>query len=342
MSDLPMLFADVARWYAVTTVAVGIRTGLLDALLAGAGTADDLAAVARVDADEAARWADAIVAGGYATRDGERYAAAEDALGLIRGGAPLDVRAVVELLVPLGGLLPRVVTAVRDGDGIRSDEFQAALGMTAERVNVPMYEALLLSEWVAGHPDVEAALRRGIEVAEVGPGGGTALRILGAAFPASRFVGIDLDVEAVAEANAAAAAQGLENVRFDVLDAVELPSGAFDLVCMFDAFHHVTDPDAVLDGMRAAIRPRGSLLLAESALAGDAAADSADPTAVIVYGSDLLYCYQESKTAARPGTGATWAGRGLSAMLGAHGFVEVGRVESQAGYVIVRAVPDPG
>ena len=68
-------------------------------------------------------------------------------------------------------------------------------------------------------------------------------------------------------------------------------------------------------------------------------ADAADPTAVIVYGSDLIYCYQESKVTGQSGLGATWPGRGLSAMLERHGFAEVGRIESQAGYVVIRAVP---
>jgi hypothetical protein len=94
----------------------------------------------------------------------------------------LDVRAIVELLVPLGALLPRVATAIRDGGGIRSEEFQTALGMTAERVNEPMYERLLLSEWIAGHPELQAALEQGVDVAEVGPGGGTALRVLARRF----------------------------------------------------------------------------------------------------------------------------------------------------------------
>ena len=54
----------------------------------------------------------------------------------------LDVRAIVELLLPLSALLPRVETAIRDGGGIGSAEFQAALGMTAEQVDAPMYEQL--------------------------------------------------------------------------------------------------------------------------------------------------------------------------------------------------------
>ena len=74
----------------------------------------------------------------------------------------------------------------------------------------------------------------------------------------------------------------------------------------------MTDPAAVLDGMRAALRDGGSLLIAEAALSGDPTADAADPTAVIVYGSDLVYCFQESKLPGRAGLGSTWPGRGLA------------------------------
>ena len=339
MSDLPLLFSDVARWYAASTVALGIRTGLTDALLAGGGSSVELAAAAGVDGDNAARWADAMVAGGYATVADGRYAPIEDTLGILRGGGIFDVHAIVELLVPLGSLLPRVQTAIRDGGGIRSAEFQDALGMTAERVNVPMYDRLLLSEWIVGHPDLQAALERGVDAAEVGPGGGTALRILARKFPASRFVGFDIDTATVTEANKDATADGLANLRFEAIDASALPAEAFDLVCIFDAFHHMTDPDAVLEGIRVSLRPGGSLLLAEAAVSGDAAADAADPTAVLVYGSDLIYCFQESKVAGRPGLGATWPGRGLGALLARHGFAEAGRLESQAGYLVIRAVP---
>ncbi|MEO5941491.1 MAG: class I SAM-dependent methyltransferase [Candidatus Limnocylindrales bacterium] len=342
MSELPRLFDDVARWYAVTTVALGVRTGLIDALLGGGGTCDELATAAGVDRDNAARWADAMVAGGYATADNGQYVANEETLGLLRGGAALDVRAIVELLVPLGSLLPRVATAIRDGAGIKPEEFQAAFGMTAERVNEPMYRAFLLDEWIGGHPELRLALEGGIDVAEVGPGGGTALRILAGAFPRSRFVGFDIDAATVSDATAAAAAEGLVNLRFEVLDGGAMQGAAFDLVCMFDAFHHLTDPDAVLVGMRRALRPGGSLLLAETSLSGDPSVDAADPTAVIVYGSDLLYCYQESKVAGDPGMGSTWPGRGLTDLLGRHGFSEVGRVASQAGYAVIRAMPTAG
>ena len=58
LSDLPLLFQDVARWYAASTIALGIRSGLVDALLAGGGTAAELAGTAGVDGDNAGRWAE--------------------------------------------------------------------------------------------------------------------------------------------------------------------------------------------------------------------------------------------------------------------------------------------
>ena len=210
--------------------------------------------------------------------------------------------------------------------------------MTAERVNVPMYEQLLLTEWLAGHPELVAALSGGIDVAEVGTRRRDRAPDPRRRVPGSRFTGFDIDAPTVDEANEAAAAAGLGNLRFEVVDGGSLPVGGFDLVCVFDALHHMTEPGAVLDGIRAALRPGGSLLIAEAALTGDAAADAADPTAAIVYGSDLIYCFQESKTPGRPGLGATWPGRGLDELAAEHGFREAGSVESQAGYVVIRLV----
>ena len=280
-----------------------------------------------------------MVAAGYARADGERYRADENALGPLRGGFPFDLRAVVELLAPLGGMLPRVEEAIRDGAGITSAEFQAALGSLPERVNGPMYEAFLLDGWIAGHPELQAGLRSGIDVAEIGPGGGEALRLLAATFPASRLVGYDIDPQQVARASAAAADARLSNLRFEALDAALLPAASFDLVCVFDAFHHLGQPAAVLGTARAALRDGGSLLIAESSLSGDPTTDAADPFAIIVYGSNLLYCFQESLPDGGAGLGATWAGRHLAAFLAENGFSVAGTHISDAGYVVTRAVP---
>jgi hypothetical protein len=141
MSGLPRVVDDVRGWYAATTLALGERTGLLEALLAGGGTAADLATRAGVDRRNAAAWADAMVAAGYAGRDGERYVPDEAAVGPLRGGVPFDMRAVVGFLAASGTMLARIEAAIRDGAGIPAAELQAALGELPSRINAPMYDA---------------------------------------------------------------------------------------------------------------------------------------------------------------------------------------------------------
>ncbi len=108
---------------------------------------------------------------------------------------------------------------------------------------------------------------------------------------------------------------------------------------VFDAFHHFTHPSAILGSIRGALRSGGALLIAEEALSGDVSVDAADPSAIIAYGSDLLYCFQESKADGGAGLGTTWAGDHLVAFLLEHGFSVVGTHASPVGYLVTRAVP---
>ena len=330
---------DVRGWYAATTLALGERTGLLEALLSGGGTAAGLAARARVDRRIATAWADAMVAAGYAHSADGSYTPDEDAVGPLRGGFPFDLRAVVEFLAAAGSMFPRVETAFRDGAGIGSTEFQVALGDLPTRISTPMYRMFLVDDWIGSHPAVMAAMRAGVDVAEIGPGDGVALRHLGSAFPTSRFVGYDLDALQVERGNVAAQRDGLVNVRLAVADG-PLPQGAFDVVCIFDAFHHFTRPGDVLDDVRSALRDGGCLLLAEPALTGDPNVDAAaDPTAIITYGGDLVYCLQEGLSDGGAGLGATFGGPALRRLLADHGFAVEATHVSPVGYEVLRAVP---
>jgi len=339
MSELPRVLDDVRGWYAATTLALGERTGLLGALLADGGTAARLADRARVDRRIATAWADAMVAAGYAHSEDGRYVPDEEAVGPLRGGFPFDMRAVVEILVAVGSTFPRVETAFRDGAGIGSVEIQAAFGDLPTRISAPMYGMLLVDEWIADHPAVEATLRAGADVAEIGPGEGVSLRHLATEFPASRFVGYDLDQQQVERGNAAAQQVGLTNVRLEVADG-RLPAASFDVVCIFDAFHHFTRPGDVLDDVRSALRDGGCLLLAEPALSGDPNVDAvADPTAIITYGADLVYCLQEGLADGGAGLGATYGGPALRRLLADHGFAVEATHISPVGYEVMRVVP---
>ena len=65
--------------------------------------------------------------------------------------------------------------------------------------------------------------------------------------PDLRFVGIDHSTEAIARARKNAERAGLVNTRFEAGDAeAYTPPGEVGLVAMFDAFHHVGDPAALV------------------------------------------------------------------------------------------------
>ncbi len=109
-----------------------------------------------------------------------------------------------------------------------------------------------------------------------------------------------------------------------------LPESAYDLVCMFDAFHHVPDPEALLDAMRRALRPGGAILVAEPLSSGDPTTDADDPPAVLTYADG------------GHGFGAVEARGGLEALLPEHGFGAPTVHESDAGYAVIRALAVPG
>jgi 2-polyprenyl-3-methyl-5-hydroxy-6-metoxy-1,4-benzoquinol methylase len=87
-------------------------------------------------------------------------------------------------------------------------------------------------------PGLLKRLAGGISVADIGCGSGHVANLMGQAFPRSTFVGYDMSNTGIARAAAEADSMRLTNVRFDLLDLVELPEEPkFDLITAFDVIH---------------------------------------------------------------------------------------------------------
>ncbi|MDQ3674530.1 MAG: class I SAM-dependent methyltransferase [Gemmatimonadota bacterium] len=103
---------------------------------------------------------------------------------------------------------------------------------------------------------IEAQLRPGYRVIEVGCGTGYVLRLLGSLFARGTVVGVDALLEGLQRARARTPAPVV------AADARRLPFAVpFHIVGMFDVLEHIPDDESTLNTLRALLCPGGALVL---------------------------------------------------------------------------------
>jgi len=102
------------------------------------------------------------------------------------------------------------------------------------------------------------------KVLDVGCGIGGSSRILAKTFPGAEVVGITLSPEQADRATALAKEAGLENVRFKVMNALEMtfPADTFDMVWACESGEHMPDKKKYVEEMVRVLAPAGKLVVA--------------------------------------------------------------------------------
>ena len=326
----PTLVRDLFGWYSLTLLALGERTGLLDALIEGPGTAEEVATRAGVDTRNTFEWLRGVVAAGHATHvDGVFEVDATTAM-ILGPSFPADFRAVMRFTQAVPTVMGDVALAVRSGTGVPPTAY-GDVSAAASAVNTPMYRAALVQEWIAGVPCLADRLTAGARVADVAAGNGEAAALVAEAFPASTVVGYDVAPSVSAELPA--------NVELRRADARELPDdGPFDLVYVLDSLHHLGDPLPVLAGIHRNLAPDGVVMLVESNMSGSLDDDVADPFAVVSYACGVLYCLQEGLSAGGVHSNADGTGW-ITDALAETGFSDITITASDTGYAVITATP---
>lgn len=330
MSDeTPPFFEHLPGLFAVTLLQIGRRTGLLDAVLADGGTAEEVGDRAGADHRNTAEWLRGMTVAGYLAHSDGHFRATDMTRMTFGPQFPVSAYAILDGLWGAPQVYDDVVAAVRSGAGIAGERLTPYAPFVG--VNSPMYEMSLVADWIASVPGLSDTLKRGGRVAEIAPGNGAAAAVLGRAFPSSTVVGYDLSPQAMPDLPA--------NVSIQRADARNLPDeGPFDLVYCLDSLHHIGDPASVLEGVRRALAPGGVVLVAENDLTGDLDQDAGNASALIALTSSLIYCLQE----ALAGGGAVHScaeGPGwVVAAMEQAGFTGVTVHHSATGYAIVHAV----
>lgn len=292
------LIGDVAGAVAMHFCAIGDRLGLFKDL-ASDGPADAGAFAARTGINEryAREWLEGMAAAGYLEFDpaSARFALpAEHARPLADDSSPLFQGALWSLLIYSMAPFEQLIDAFKSGGGVPQSAFDPQLYDAMQRSSGLRYRNFLLDTWLPDMPDVVAMLERGVDVADVGCGRGTALTMMAEAYPNSRFWGFDAFAPQVEGANEKARERGIEaRTTFEVLDASdELPQD-FDLIFTFDVIHDMAKPRAALANIRRHLRPGGIYTLQEIS-AADERHENRGPEATLKYGMSLTYCMTTS------------------------------------------------
>jgi SAM-dependent methyltransferase len=189
---------------------------------------------------------------------------------------------------------PAITEAFRTGAGVGWHEHNDDVYHGCERFFRPGYNANLLSGWIPALEGVDAKLRAGGRVADVGCGHGASSLLIAEAYPATAVTGFDYHPGSIATARERARAAGLDGrVSFEVASAKEFSGTGYDLVACFDCLHDMGDPVGAARHVREAIAPDGTWMIVEP-FAGDRVEDNLNPIGRVYYGASTLLCTPSS------------------------------------------------
>ncbi|MGY1643483.1 class I SAM-dependent methyltransferase [Geodermatophilus sp. SYSU D00703] len=302
------------------------RTGLLAALAAGPGTSEEVAARGGLAERYVRECLGALVTAGIVEYDpaGRRYTLPAEHAVCLTGGGSTDLSPFSRVVTLLAPHVPGVERAFRTGGGVPYEEFRPEFTDVMDGLSRGLLDGQLLEGILPLTGELPDRLRAGARVADVGCGTGHAVNLMARAFPRSSFTGYDLAEDAIARARAEAAAMGLANASFEVLDVLRLPTEPpFDAVFAFDSIHDQADPVGVLARVRAALRPGGWFVMLDIRAATALEDNVGNPLAPMLYAVSTLHCTTVSLAAGGVGLGTVWGEQLALRMLADAGFVDV-------------------
>jgi SAM-dependent methyltransferase len=298
MDKLMAFQGQVFGGFCATMTAFGAYLGdrlNLFASLARSGPleAAELSEKLKLDFALVQQWLQLMTAAGYLDFDPETETYAldpEHAAVIGKETGPMSVAGGFQQLGAFAAQLPALVEAFRAGGGLRQESYSEDLWAGMERLSAMWFDHEMVEAWVPSVAGLEAKLKKGARVADIGSGSGRALIRLAQAFPKSRFVGYDSFPAAVDRARRNAELAGVvDNVNFLVHDTEAGLPETFDLVTAFDSLHDMSDLAAAISGVGSALNPDGVFLIFEFADPSERAAGEHLPTDVMLHGVNLFY-----------------------------------------------------
>jgi len=291
---------DLGAAASAVLLIIGDKVGLYRELAKGeALTSGELASRTGTDERYVREWLANQAAGGYVDYDPATQTFTlppERAFMLADESSPLYIHGAFQIVEAMMAAEPKISERFRSGKGFGWHEHEPMLFEGTERFFRPGYNAHLVGEWIPALDGVEAKLRTGAKVADVGCGLGASTIIMAQAYPNSSFHGFDYHAGSIELARKRAQASGVsDRVTFEVATAKDFPGRDYDLVTFFDCLHDMGDPVGAAKHVRDALAPNGSWMLVEP-YAGDRLEDNLNPVGRIFYAASTLLCTPASKS----------------------------------------------
>lgn len=289
--------ADQSAGDAAVLAYIADRLGLWGSLaVAGPVTAAELAERTGLDERYLTEWLAAMAAARYLEYDAvtDSYSLpAEHALVLADDNSPFAMAGGFEFQAGCWADVDRIADLFVGGGGTAWGDRDERMANGVARFFRPLYSSFLIDEWLPALDGIVHKLESGAHVLDVGCGRGIATSLIARSFPKTSVLGIDLDESSVAVARQSPDAAGLPNLRFETVDAGGDLGGGWDLICMFDAFHHVGTPVNLAEKMHQALASDGTLMLVEP-LARDSVADNLEAAGPLYYAPSTIVCVPDA------------------------------------------------
>ncbi|MGZ3707756.1 MAG: class I SAM-dependent methyltransferase [Bdellovibrionota bacterium] len=318
------LVGDLGSAMSATMVLIGDKLGLYRAMAeAGPVDAAQLAKLTGTQERYVREWLGSQAAGGYVSYDTttKKFTLPpEQAMALADPGSPVFFPGAFQLVAAMFQAEPKIAENFKTGKGLDWCDHDHRLFEGTERFFRPGYAANLVSTWIPALTGVDAKLKQGGKVADVGCGHGASTIVMAKAYPKSKFVGFDFHAKSIEIARERTKQAGVsDRVSFEVAKSTDFPGRDYDLVTFFDCLHDMGDPTGASRHVHDSLSPTGSWMIVEP-FAGDRLEDNLNPVGRIFYSASTTICVPASLAHQGPALGAQAGEAVLKAVVLKGGF----------------------